>query len=85
MGTYELTLPLNEGGNTITFADGNWYAPDIDRIIVEPLAHTGPENPGQEDDNLGTLVSSHSYGAITAGTVRPSREGYPGRSGPGDP
>lgn len=65
VGTYELTLPLNVGENTITFADGNWYAPDIDRIIVEPAANTGPEQPGEEDDTLGTAGESHSYGTIT--------------------
>ncbi|WNS46710.1 S-layer homology domain-containing protein [Paenibacillus sp. MMS20-IR301] len=65
VGTYELTLALNEGVNTITFTDGNWYAPDLDRIIVEPAVNTGPENPGEEEWDLGTPGSTQTYGAIT--------------------
>lgn len=65
VGMYELTLPLNEGDNTITFSDGNSYSPDLDRIFVEPAMDTEPGTPGGEDDNLGTPGASHSYGAIT--------------------
>jgi hypothetical protein len=65
VGMYELTLPLNEGDNTIKFSDGNSYSPDLDRIIVEPAIHSEPGTPGEEDDNLGTPVASQSYGAIT--------------------
>lgn len=63
--TYELILPLNEGENTIKFSDGNWYAPDLDRIIVEPALGTDPNPPVEEDGNLGTPEASNSYGAIT--------------------
>ena len=63
--TYELTLPLNEGENTIKFSDGNWYAPDLDRIIVEPAMGTDPNPPVEEDGDLGTPGTSNNYGAIT--------------------
>lgn len=63
--TYELTLPLNEGENTIKFSDGNWYAPDLDRIIVEPALGTDPNPPVEEDGDLGTPGTSINYGAIT--------------------
>ncbi|MEK5436089.1 MULTISPECIES: S-layer homology domain-containing protein [Paenibacillus] len=63
--TYELTLPLNEGENTIKFSDGNWYAPDLDRIIVEPALGTDPNPPVEEDGDLGTPGTSNNYGAIT--------------------
>jgi hypothetical protein len=63
--TYELTLPLNEGENTIKFSDGNWYAPDLDRIIVEPALGTDPNPPVEEDGDLGTPGASNNYGAIT--------------------
>ncbi|WP_339797808.1 S-layer homology domain-containing protein [Paenibacillus sp. FSL R5-0744] len=63
--TYELTLPLNEGQNTIKFSDGNWYAPDLDRIIVEPAMGTDPNPPVEEDGDLGTPGTSNNYGAIT--------------------
>ncbi|WP_052404386.1 S-layer homology domain-containing protein [Paenibacillus sp. FSL H7-0737] len=63
--TYELTLPLNEGENTIKFSDGNWYAPDLDRIIVEPALGTDPNPPVEEEGDLGTPGASNNYGAIT--------------------
>lgn len=63
--TYELTLPLNEGENTIKFSDGNWYAPDLDRIIVEPAMGTDPNPPVEEEGDLGTPGTSNNYGAIT--------------------
>ncbi|MEK3749187.1 S-layer homology domain-containing protein [Paenibacillus sp. FSL E2-8871] len=63
--TYELTLPLNEGENTIKFSDGNWYAPDLDRIIVEPALGTDPNPPVEADGDLGTPGTSNNYGAIT--------------------
>ncbi|MFD5021047.1 S-layer homology domain-containing protein [Paenibacillus sp. NPDC058367] len=63
--TYELTLPLNEGENTIKFSDGNWYAPDLDRIIVEPALGTDPNPPVEEESDLGTPGASNNYGAIT--------------------
>lgn len=63
--TYELTLPLNEGENAIKFSDGNWYAPDLDRIIVEPALGTDPNPPVEEDGDLGTPGASNNYGAIT--------------------
>ncbi|WP_449600629.1 S-layer homology domain-containing protein [Paenibacillus sp. Marseille-Q9583] len=63
--TYELTLSLNEGENTIKFSDGNWYAPDLDRIIVEPALGTDPNPPVEEDGDLGTPGTSNNYGAIT--------------------
>jgi hypothetical protein len=65
VGTYDLTLTLNEGENTIKFSDGNWYAPDLDRIIVEPAMGTDPNPPVEEDGDLGTPGASNSYGAIT--------------------
>jgi hypothetical protein len=65
VGLYDLTLPLNEGENTITFSDGEWYAPDLDRIIVEPAIASEPNLPGEEDDDLGTPGESNNYGAIT--------------------
>ncbi|OBZ11759.1 hypothetical protein A8L34_15585 [Bacillus sp. FJAT-27264] len=65
VGNYDITLPLTEGENTITFSDGNWYAPDLDRIIVEPAMGSEPGNPGEEEDDLGTPGDTHSYGAIT--------------------
>jgi len=63
--TYELTLPLNEGENTIKFSDGNWYAPDLDRIIVEPALGTDPNPPVEEEGDLGTPGASNNYGGIT--------------------
>ncbi|MBY3624172.1 carbohydrate-binding protein [Acinetobacter sp. CUI P1] len=63
--TYELTLPLNEGENAIKFSDGNWYAPDLDRIIVEPALGTDPNPPVEEEGDLGTPGASTNYGAIT--------------------
>ncbi|WP_053783673.1 S-layer homology domain-containing protein [Paenibacillus xylanivorans] len=65
VGTYDLILPLNEGNNTIAFTDGNWYAPDIDRIIVEPAKGSEPEIPGEEEGDLGNPEGSRSYGSIT--------------------
>ncbi|UOK61255.1 hypothetical protein MT997_22135 [Paenibacillus sp. OVF10] len=65
VGTYDLTLPLTEGENTITFSDNNGYSPDLDRIIVEPAIETEPENPGEGDDDLGTPGDSQRYGDIT--------------------
>ncbi|MEK4994345.1 hypothetical protein BK121_09330 [Paenibacillus odorifer] len=65
VGMYELTLPLNEGENTIKFTDGNGYAPDLDRIIVEPAMGVDPNPPVEEDGDLGTPGASKIYGAIT--------------------
>ncbi|WP_219835403.1 S-layer homology domain-containing protein [Paenibacillus sp. R14(2021)] len=63
VGTYDLTLSLTEGENTILFADNNWYSPDIDRIQVQAVDDEG-ENPGEEG-NIGSPLSPVDYGAIT--------------------
>ncbi|MBB6671310.1 S-layer homology domain-containing protein [Cohnella nanjingensis] len=64
VGTVQLTLPLTAGANTILFSDGNGYAPDLDRIQVKP-ASGGAENPGEDEGDIGALLDSRSYGAIT--------------------
>lgn len=37
VGTYDVTLPLNAGANTILIDDNNWYSPDIDKIVIRGL------------------------------------------------
>lgn len=42
VGTYDITMQLAAGANTILFFDGNWYSPDIDSITVTPSASPAP-------------------------------------------
>lgn len=46
VGTFDVTLPLNAGTNTIVFDDGNWYSPDIDKIVIAPTATPNPGGGG---------------------------------------
>ena len=66
VGTYDVTLPLNAGSNTILIDDNNWYSPDIDKIVIAGLDdnETEPGNPGEEED-LGTPGDTHQYGTIS--------------------
>ncbi|WJH30182.1 S-layer homology domain-containing protein [Paenibacillus sp. CC-CFT742] len=66
VGTYDVTLPLNAGSNSILIDDNNWYSPDIDKIVIAGLDdnETEPGIPGEEED-LGTPGDTHQYGTIS--------------------
>ncbi|MFD0696618.1 OmpL47-type beta-barrel domain-containing protein [Paenibacillus sp. GCM10027628] len=57
VGSFDVTLQLNAGTNTIVFADGNWYSPDIDKIVVTPST---AQNPGG-DGGSGTQPGNAQY------------------------
>lgn len=62
-----LILPLQEGQNTLTFSDGGWYAPDIDRVVVHSLVDDLKSNGDGEEVPmiLGQQVESAEYGEVT--------------------
>ncbi|RXZ79358.1 carbohydrate-binding protein [Paenibacillaceae bacterium] len=37
LGTYDITVRLNEGNNTLMFSDQDWYSPNIDKIVLVPI------------------------------------------------
>ncbi|MDI4647228.1 S-layer homology domain-containing protein [Cohnella hashimotonis] len=65
VGTVDVTLSLQEGDNTIAISDGDWYAPDIDRIVVEPAKASGTDKPDEELGTLGDAGATTDYGAIS--------------------
>jgi hypothetical protein len=65
VNTYVIPLALVAGSNTIQFADGNGYSPDMDKIVVGPKIEP---NPGEDDNvggSLGDPGESKQYGSIT--------------------
>lgn len=65
LGSFDITLQLNAGKNTILFADGNGYSPDIDKIDVAPKTVLIPGDDDNVDASLGEPGESKQYGAIT--------------------
>jgi hypothetical protein len=63
VGTFEVTLQLNAGTNAIVFDDGNWYAPDIDKILITPA---GTQNPGDGGGGDPPPVFAQNYEAESA-------------------
>ena len=63
-GAYTFEIALREGLNTITFSDGNWYAPDIDRIEISRKSAGGPGAGGGAAGDIGERVKTTNYGAI---------------------
>ncbi|WP_261301480.1 OmpL47-type beta-barrel domain-containing protein [Paenibacillus andongensis] len=65
VNTFVIPLALVAGSNTIQFADGNGYSPDLDKIVVGPKIEP---NPGEDDNvggSLGDPGESKQYGSIT--------------------
>ncbi|MZQ85559.1 carbohydrate-binding protein [Paenibacillus sp. 5J-6] len=72
VGSFDITLHLNAGKNTILFADGNWYSPDIDKIVVAPSTDPNPGDGGgdgsepifaqiyEAESNVNTLAGKAS-------------------------
>ncbi|MBB6730145.1 CBM35 domain-containing protein [Cohnella zeiphila] len=63
VGSYDVTLELQAGTNTITFDDNNWYAPDIDRIVVAPASGSDPgTTPGvvYEAEAAGNVLTGNA-------------------------
>ncbi|OAS16068.1 OmpL47-type beta-barrel domain-containing protein [Paenibacillus oryzisoli] len=65
IGTYDVDLYLTAGNNTIQFADGNGYSPDLDKIEVSPKVEPNPGDDENVDSNLGDAGESKQYGTIT--------------------
>ncbi|SFB28237.1 Carbohydrate binding module (family 6) [Cohnella sp. OV330] len=65
VGTVDVKLSLQAGVNTIAVSDGDWYAPDIDRIVVEPAKASETDTPDEELGTLGDPGATADYGAIS--------------------
>lgn len=65
VGKYVIHLSLSAGSNTLLFADGNGYAPDIDSIEVGPKTVPNPGDDDNVDASLGEPGESKQYGSIT--------------------
>ncbi|MFC5648356.1 S-layer homology domain-containing protein [Paenibacillus solisilvae] len=46
VGSFEISIALQAGSNTILIDDNNWYAPDIDRISIGDKDNGNPGDPG---------------------------------------
>ncbi|RED61835.1 carbohydrate-binding protein [Cohnella lupini] len=53
VGSMTMTVALNKGENTILFADGGQYSPDIDRIVIAPL-----ESGYEAESSVNALVGN---------------------------
>ncbi|TYP79180.1 S-layer homology domain-containing protein [Paenibacillus methanolicus] len=69
VGTRKINVALQAGDNSILFADGGGYAPDLDRITVAPLAGevvAGCEQAAADPQPpAGEPVRTKAFGAIT--------------------
>ncbi|QGQ94686.1 carbohydrate-binding protein [Paenibacillus psychroresistens] len=54
VGTQTVTVQLAKGDNTILFADGGQYSPDIDKIVVLPI------NQSYEAEASGNILTGHA-------------------------
>ncbi|MFC5451635.1 OmpL47-type beta-barrel domain-containing protein [Paenibacillus aestuarii] len=63
VGSYDVIVDLNAGSNTILIDDSNWYAPDIDRIVVQAI--NGTIDPGADEGAIGIPLSPVNYKTIT--------------------
>ncbi|WP_161631215.1 carbohydrate-binding protein [Paenibacillus pinihumi] len=68
VGTYEFAVELAAGKNTLLFSDGDWYSPNLDKIILRkaPSANES-QNPATAwggSATIGDQTSSSEYGAI---------------------
>lgn len=66
VGSYDMTLELQAGDNTILFDDNNWYAPDIDRIVVTPSSGSGG---GGGDQPPGVVYEAEAAGNVMTGNA----------------
>ncbi|MWV47213.1 carbohydrate-binding protein [Paenibacillus sp. HJL G12] len=66
VGAYDIQMDLKQGSNTIVFADGGGYSPDIDKIGLrfDAEGDGGPGNDGSIGD-LGKQLHVTKYGAVT--------------------
>ncbi|MFB9328122.1 S-layer homology domain-containing protein [Paenibacillus aurantiacus] len=69
VGTQKINVTLQAGDNSILFADGGGYAPDLDKITVEPFAGevvAGCEQAAADPQApSGEPLKSKTFGAIT--------------------
>ncbi|MCK9222942.1 MAG: carbohydrate-binding protein [Limnochordia bacterium] len=64
LNTLVLVLHLDQEENTITFSDQNWYAPDIDRIVIDsPMEDLALEDREKPID-LGERISVTQIGRV---------------------
>lgn len=73
VGTYDVTLPLNAGENSILIDDNNWYSPDIDKIVIRGLDDGGPGegSGGDWKEKLhGTVIEAEAPENIITGNAK---------------
>lgn len=69
VGSYDLEVELNAGNNILLFSDGNWYSPNLDRIVIKKA----PDSNGGQDPStvwgnsadIGDVTVTTNYGGIT--------------------
>lgn len=59
VATFDVTLQLTAGANSIVFADGNWYSPDIDKIVIAKA--TSPDPGGGGSGGTGSPPANAQY------------------------
>ncbi|WP_052350492.1 carbohydrate-binding protein [Paenibacillus gorillae] len=68
VGTYDVAVKLNAGNNVLLFSDGDWYSPNLDRIVLKKAPNvTEGQNPRTvwgDSGNIGEQVSAQDYGSI---------------------
>ncbi|MCC3377223.1 S-layer homology domain-containing protein [Cohnella sp. REN36] len=66
VGHYEIELILKAGDNVIRFDDNNWYAPDLDRIVVGAKQDGGTPGGGEEG-SAGVTYEAEAEGNVLGG------------------
>jgi len=69
LGSWDVTLTLQAGANAILIDDNNWYAPDIDRIVVAaaPGGDSGGGSGGGEP--TGAVYEAEAAGNVLTGNA----------------
>ncbi len=68
VGTYDFAVKLAAGRNTLLFSDGDWYSPNLDKIVVRkaPAADDAFDPAAQwgGSGHIGDASSEQDYGGI---------------------
>jgi len=68
VGTYDFSVVLTAGRNTLLFSDGEWYSPNLDKIVLRKAPDAGiafdPATLWGDSGQIGDSKSAIEYGGI---------------------
>ncbi|MFF2910693.1 carbohydrate-binding protein [Paenibacillus sp. NPDC057934] len=70
LGSFDFEIELSGGSNVLLFSDGDWYSPNLDRIVIKkaPESVNIGQNPvfqWGDSANIGELATTLKVGNIT--------------------